>query len=64
MISVFHVNITSGQDDEGKRILLKDVTTLDTYEFQESIDHEVRYQANRVELLRVSDGKITQSRLG
>ena len=61
VITVFHVNITSGLDDDGNRILSKDVTTLTTYQFEETIDQNVTYQANKMELLKVSDGKTDNS---
>ena len=55
------MNITSGQDVDGNRILLKDVSTLTTYQFEETVSQNVTYQANHMELLKVSDGKIDNS---
>ena len=39
-----------------------DVSILDTYQFQEDLDHEVTYQAN-IELLKVPEGKSLNFRL-
>ena len=53
-ITVFSANFTSEIGDDGNRVV--DVRTLDTYQFQEDVDHEVTYQAN-IELLKVSEGE-------
>ena len=53
-ITVFYADFTSEIGDDGKRVV--DLRILDTYEFQEEVDHEVTYQAN-IELLKVPDGE-------
>ena len=54
-IKIFYANFTSEIGDDGNRVV--DVKTLDTYQFQEDVDHEVTYQAN-IELLKVPEGEL------
>ena len=58
-IKIFYANFTSEIGDDGNRVV--DVKTLDTYQFQEDVDHEVTYQAN-IELLKVNEGMASHSR--
>ena len=59
-IKIFYANFTSEIGDDGNRVV--DVKTLDTYQFQEDVDHEVTYQAN-IELLKVNEGMVSPSRI-
>ena len=59
-IKIFYANFTTEIGDDGNRVV--DVKTLDTYQFQEDVDHEVTYQAN-IELLKVNEGMVSPSRI-
>ena len=56
-ITVFYADFSSASE-----IGDVDVRILDTYQFQEDLDHEVTYQAN-IELLKVPEGKSLNFRL-
>ena len=58
-IKIFYANFTTEIGDDGNRVV--DVKTLDTYQFQEDVDHEVTFQAN-IELLKVNEGMVSHSR--